>query len=759
MKKKYQKQIWISFFLIAIVCLVLGISLNVFSENAIRVQRQEAMSKIEATSQTARTMVENQISSNFQTMLTLASLLGNEMSETDPSRLPQLMSALSTISEQNSFVRMGFIDANGIEFLSYIDGRTESNVDMSDDPYVQKALQGEEIFSYTLWDDSLKNYVNRYFMPVYQGGIPQDANGNPNPVIGVLCGTHYTDTLRHVLSATLFDDVGFSHIITDTGNFVVRNITYFMTDARNIFDSPTIDGQSETVLLEAFSQRNAAFVEVEANGSVYDLYFRPISYNNWYIMTVVPQDLLISDISQWLMLQRTSFYALFFLFLLLAFYIYYTMQQNTRTMYRLAYVDPVTGCWNRHRFLNELPVRLSSTPKALVMMEVDSAELIKNLYGLNTFNRLQQHIASCLRQLLQSREIYCMGQHDRFVFLLNAETEDDVRQRVEAILTAARSFQVNTHQNFQLIFSCGVRFVTKKDDNLETMITQAALTLESAKRLRQDEILFFRPNIYEPLLINNRIESIMEKALEDEEFHVWLQSKIDLKTGKLSSCEALVRWIRPDGSMIYPGQFVPLFERNGFCVNLDYYMMEHVCRQLRTWIDEKRPVVPVSVNQCRLMFYESNYIQRLNNILEQYQIPKNLIVLEVTESLAMDNPEQMYAILHQLRDQGFCLSMDDFGSGFSSLNSLKDLPIHELKLDRVFLSAAEGSDLQKRDLVMKSIIQMAHSLHMKTVIEGVETEEQAQLMRELDCDVAQGYFYSKPIPCGEFCEKYFVPHF
>lgn len=754
MKKSSKRQIAISFFLVFLVCIALSASLNIFSKNAVEVQRREATNKIESTSQTARNLVETQINGNFQTMITLASLLGSKVSVNDAESLSTMMQLLYTINEQNNFVRMGFIDTNGIGNFVYLHGEIEWGLDFSQDENMQRALQGEQVFTRTLWDDNLQEYVNRYLVPIYEGGTPYQQDGAPSKIIGVLCGSHYTNTLRYMLSANLFNDVGVNHIITDDGTFVVRNTTYFAGDALNLFDSPAIDSESADALLSAFADRQAAYMEVEANGTFYDLYFRPLSYNNWYIVTVVPHELLVTDISHWLMLQRATFYSLFFLFCLLAFYIYYTMQQNTKTMYQLAYIDPVTECWNSHRFMNELPNRLGSTPKALVMLETDNGELVKNLYGLEAFNRLQKHIALCLKRSLQGKELYASSPKG-WILLLDDTNEEDVTRRLEELLADMQKFSINAHQNLHLIFSCGIRFVSKHDQDLETIMLQTSLTVDSAKRQRRDEIIFYRPSIYEPILVNNQIENCMEEALANEEFQVWLQPKINLSTGALTSAEALVRWIRPDGSMVYPGQFVPLFERNGFCVDLDYYMLEHVCRQLREWLDQGLPVVPVSVNQCRLMFYEKNYINQVLSTLERYNIPPHLVVLEVTESLAMENTERMYSILNELRSHGLHISMDDFGSGFSSLNSLKDLPIDELKLDRVFLSTSDNTNAAKRDLVIKGIVQMAHSLNLTTVIEGVETAEQAQMMLELGCDVAQGYYYNKPLTCTLFCEHYF----
>ena len=220
-----------------------------------------------------------------------------------------------------------------------------------------------------------------------------------------------------------------------------------------------------------------------------------------------------------------------------------------------------------------------------------------------------------------------------------------------------------------------------------------------------------------------------------------------------------MRWVRPDGLSFYPDQFIPVFEKNGFCVDLDFYMVDQACRTLRRWLDEGRDVIPISVNQCRLMLYEAGYVQRLCSILNRWNIPPRLIVLEVTESLALESIDRVRAVLLGLHGQGFSISMDDFGSGYSSLNTLKDLPIDELKLDRVFLAARDETDEEKRDLVLKNVIHLAQELHITTVVEGVETEAQLDFIRRMHCDLAQGYYFDRPISVEEFEQKYLpIPH-
>ena len=202
-----------------------------------------------------------------------------------------------------------------------------------------------------------------------------------------------------------------------------------------------------------------------------------------------------------------------------------------------------------------------------------------------------------------------------------------------------------------------------------------------------------------------------------------------------------------------PNQFIPLFERNGFCVELDLYMVEQACRHLRAWMDRGLSPVPISVNQSKLLFFQADYVSRLTQLLETYQISPTLIILEILEGLALENVEELNAKISQLQAIGFRVSLDDFGSGYSSLNTVGKLQIDEIKLDRAFLLDAADRKGRVR-LIMEETVRMAQRLGISTVAEGVETPEDEQLVRSIGCDVGQGYLYSRPLAAGDFDERY-----
>ena len=286
------------------------------------------------------------------------------------------------------------------------------------------------------------------------------------------------------------------------------------------------------------------------------------------------------------------------------------------------------------------------------------------------------------------------------------------------------------------------------------LLFHAEFAMKMIKNGHENDIAFYDQKMHEEKQIGLMIESSMQEALDTGEFRLYLQAKKDLRGEKISGAEALVRWIRKDGTMIYPDRFIPVFEKNGFCAQLDLHMVELVCQMQRKWLDMGKEIVPISVNQSKLLFYQEDYIERLCEITDRYGISRKYIVLEILEGLAAENLDDLNHTIFRLKELGFQISMDDFGSGYSSLNILSSLEIDEVKLDREFLLAMGTAREKKQKAMMRNVVQIAKDFKIRTVAEGVETEENEHFLQEINCDYGQGYYYSRPIPAAEFEERF-----
>ena len=269
-----------------------------------------------------------------------------------------------------------------------------------------------------------------------------------------------------------------------------------------------------------------------------------------------------------------------------------------------------------------------------------------------------------------------------------------------------------------------------------------------------EKVGIYDEKLRQELALQKKIEGYMEKALLEEEFEVWCQPKYDISRKRPSGAEALVRWRSPELGFLMPGKFIDLFERTGFIVRFDYYMLEHVCRQQRERLDAGLAIVPISVNQSRLHMNEAEYIGKMRRIAKRYQLPRGCVELELTETAFADfltqqgQYEHARWVLESLRELGFSISMDDFGSGYSSLALLKMLPMDIMKIDRSLLVASEDS--QRAQTILSQVVQLGKSLQMEVICEGIETAEQEQLLLRMGCSYGQGFLYAKPMPNGEF---------
>ncbi|MDD2956649.1 MAG: EAL domain-containing protein [Oscillospiraceae bacterium] len=240
----------------------------------------------------------------------------------------------------------------------------------------------------------------------------------------------------------------------------------------------------------------------------------------------------------------------------------------------------------------------------------------------------------------------------------------------------------------------------------------------------------------------------MESALQLRQFVVYLQPKYDLENNLPCGAEALVRWNHPQRGMVFPGEFIPVFEHNGFIARLDYYVWEETCRLLRKWLDQGLQPKPLSVNVSRVNMYNPNLVDILQDLVEKYRVPASLLNLELTESAYMDNPTLMKQTLERLHRCGFVVMMDDFGSGYSSLNTLRDISVDILKIDMKFLPT-DGAD-SRSERILVSVIRMAGWLGIPVIMEGVETCRQRDFLKSVGCGYVQGYYYAKPMPVAEY---------
>ncbi len=360
-----------------------------------------------------------------------------------------------------------------------------------------------------------------------------------------------------------------------------------------------------------------------------------------------------------------------------------------------------------------------------------------------------------IRRLLNRRKEACAHYaSDHFALLLHYETQEELKKRLEELITTLE--QIDKEHNFS--FHLGVnplpaklengRTVRRKKIDIDEQYNNASTACMTLTDTEGSAIAYFDEKLIEEQKWLDRVQEAQKGALENEEFLVYYQPKYNPVTGQLTGAEALIRWESPKYGFLSPGRFIPIFEKNGFITEIDHYMIRHVARDQKRWIDAGMNCVPVSVNVSRAHFIEHDLADQIRDMVDAEGAPHNLIELELTESAFFDDKKAIIHTIGKLKEYGFAVSMDDFGSGYSSLNSLKDMPLDVLKLDAEFFRGENAGE--RGEIVVKEAIRLAKALHMKTVAEGIEAREQVDFLAEQGCDMIQGYIFAHPMPGDKY---------
>lgn len=412
----------------------------------------------------------------------------------------------------------------------------------------------------------------------------------------------------------------------------------------------------------------------------------------------------------------------------------------------LATYDELTGIYNKQAFYAKTKEMLLDNPDKnfdLLRINIERFKVLNDLFGESTGDKLLRYIGKFLKEinlpLCVSGRLYA----DNFVVCYEAG-KGDSRRMINTLQMVADSFAINN----RTILSFGLYRIDDKTLPVSVMCDRANMALWKAKGNFKNPYCEYDEKMRQQVLKEQKIINAMEMAIQNKEFTLYLQPKYDIEKGTIIGAEALVRWISLENGFISPGDFIPVFENNGFVYEVDKFIWEESCRYLRKWLDEDREVHPISVNVSRIDLYDPKLVQHLVNLREKYQLPSQYLELEITESAYTEDPEQIITITRQLREAGFVILMDDFGTGYSSLNMLKDIQIDVLKLDMGFLKSSDYS--AKGGNILAAILKMAESLKMQTIAEGVETKEQVEFLKSIGCKYVQGFYYSKPLPVDEF---------
>lgn len=728
--------------------IVILIAMNNFHQTIEKKYVSDIYSRLAELSVNNAANIHSKISDQFEMMHALSAYLAEEDLRGE--------AALATINKT--------VDAYGFLrcAITFLDGTfiTHDNKNIGNsakDEHVVKGLQGVSSVTgpRSAVVDPTKSVI-LLTVPIYQG----------QKIIALLTCTYETKYLSNVFQMTSFGGKGYSYIVDANGSIISRPemdsliydgdniLTFFQEQAQNAYPE---------IKKDILEMKNGT-ISANINGQQKYINYQPLGINQWYVFSVTSGEVLEGQLNSILesvyTLSSIIIVTLLILILLIGLYIYLLQKKAKEELQKLAYYDTLTGLPNRNSFKKEARRILdtASGEYAYIILNINKFKLINDVFGFAKGDRVLLHIADILRLEAGKDEVCARFDADHFHILSIYSSQAELEKRMLRVADKISTCTLEKDASSKISVGFGAYYIEDKLKSVSLMGDKARMALAKIKGIHSTVTYFYNNEIIKQLMEEQELEDAMQSALERGEMKLYLQPKYEIETTQMRGAEALVRWQHPRRGLIMPDSFIPLFEKNGFIIKLDMYMVEISCKKLREWQDKAWAVTPISVNQSRSCLYQPGYTQELIQILKRYDISPALIELEITERAFFEDELALIKVIETLHEIGFKVAMDDFGAGYSSLNMLQDVLVDVLKIDKNFFRESINSERGKK--IVSNIVSMANDLDMEVVAEGIETKEQLNFLKEIHCQSVQGYYFSKPIPIEAFeqmhCDK--VPH-
>ncbi|PBH37970.1 sensor domain-containing phosphodiesterase [Clostridioides difficile] len=637
--------------------------------------------------------------------------------------------------EYNLFM-IGITDTKGNVSSTY----RENVNSIKDKPSFEKAIKTKQV---VVSDIEVSNVTGDKVFIIY---VPIIKN---NEMIGTIFASFYFQDVNNLISRSNFDD-SIKFLMIDKDYTIISHPNKkYVNDKSKILDlEGNIIGTTKSEILKNINKKCQGNFLSWDNWRLYNVKYTNIKWTNW---TLVSKCNIFKNFKNLIVNFMIKLYYYIVIFMILW---KLSNAKLIEQLKKLAYYDSLSGIKNKEKFRKDSMYILKNYYQDnfyLVQLDVNKFKYINEMFGYSEGNKILIHISQVLNNNTNKYEICARMDNDHFILLIACNTEDELLNRLSKINKEICNLITTNSSKYKIVMSSGIYKITKKDDikKIDLLIDRANIAAKSKKEKYEHSYSFFNEDTRNRLYKEKRLEDNMNKALEKGEFIVYYQPKYSLgDVNEIEGAEALIRWNSPEFGFISPIDFIPLFEKNGFIVNIDMFVFEEVCKTLNKWINKGYTPVPISVNMSRVHLYRDNFIENITDLISKYNISPEFIELELTESVVFDNLNILIDIMKKIKEIGFLISMDDFGSGYSSLNLLKDLSFDILKLDRGFL--IETTDTKRGKIIISKIVEMAKAIDIKVICEGVETYEQVEFLKEIGCDKVQGYLFAKPMVLDEF---------
>ena len=682
--------------------------------------RNEIYTYLEESSHKNAAVLQTRIMDDMTMMKILAASLNNA----DLKQADSLLSDLNKLSPKGNFKRLSIVDTNGICHTP--DGK-QLNVKNMD--YIQKSMQGDTVMSDARIDRLDQTAIVIYSTPIYHG----------NSVTGVLVGVHEASRLTDlVMSMHLYSD-SFTVVMDNKGQIVLQ------TNVKDI--AKRIDGTARSYLQLENEQKSKEYYS-RSQKKNYLVSYTPIGVNDWYSVSFVPAAHISQESRDFNRLSTIAICCILLVVLLLLFYETYQKKKNRKEKEQLLFEDKLTKKKNFNWFMIQVQDIRSDEQTWLIVLNISDFHLVNAVYGYTKGDEALCLLANKLTAsgLLQT---VARKENDCFVGIASHIAQNALSVALRQLLLELQQALNEECAMPDLHIMAGFS-PWRKGETCFNAIDKARCAMRCSTILQP--VTCYAVEMDDLLLEEKKMESRMEEALKNKEFKVYLQPKVSAKTGHIIAAEALIRWQDPQQGLIPPYRFIPLFEKNGFLEQVDLYTFEAVCRYLRKWEAAGIQDICISFNLSPSYIFHKDFVDRMEKIIQASQVNTGLLEVEITESSFAENTEALADIIRRLHACGLRIAMDDFGSGYSSLNMLKELPIQTLKIDQGFF-VTDKEFQRKSEKIVALVIEMAKQLKMDIVAEGIETKEQLQVIQKCGCDIVQGYYYYKPMPIDEFEQR------
>ena len=575
----------------------------------------------------------------------------------------------------------------------------------------------------------------------------------PNPDSGsVLAGVaaYYKVSEIYTIGEFYVSDTGSHYIFDKDGNSVfLKDKGITVASLMESYEFPETDINRITNFMQ---EKGIVDTVISSSDSAVISVCGVRKFVDWYVVSLLPSTVISDKTSH--VIEQTLLISVLILAVFIIFVIIFLAAdtRSLRKMERLQNIDPVAECANQYKFeidAGEILRANSSTKYAILYINIMNFKNIKQLLSVSEVNAIVRNLSDILRKtIVRNLETYGRTSDGRMVVLMRYKDIEEIQDRFNEIAEDFKS--TDPVSGYMMRLNAGAYCIDRSGNyQVSEMIDRAAFAQNSIKEDSNISLDFYHQKSHDDLLRTVALEGFMEKALSNDEFIIHYQPKFDLNKNRIYGAEALVRWVRPNEGIVPPSQFINLFERSGYISQLDRFVFTEVCKFQNRMVKEGSRIIPISVNVSRASAEKEGFIEYYVNTKNQYGIKDGFLELEFTESKALEDNDLLSDRIKELKKYGFAISIDDFGAGYSSFKALQTLDFDIIKLDAVFLKTNPNNPKKNVNL-LSGVIALAKTLGMKVIAEGVETHQEVALLRELKCDVIQGFIYARPMTGTDF---------